>query len=56
MKRGITSIDLLQISFINLKLIGIIDWPWWQVLTPFVIVILFGMGARIVAAIAKGKA
>lgn len=31
---GIGFVGLLQIAFIVLKLIGVIKWPWWWVLSP----------------------
>jgi hypothetical protein len=41
----VTSIDLLQLLFIALKLTHQIDWYWWQILTPywitFVLLVLF---------------
>lgn len=32
---GIT--ELLTVSFVVLKLLGKIEWPWWQVLLPEII-------------------
>ena len=32
---GVTTTGLLGISFIVLKLIGVINWSWWWVLAPF---------------------
>ena len=31
---GIGFFGLLGIVFITLKLVGVIDWEWWLVLTP----------------------
>lgn len=31
---GIGFIGLLTIVFITLKLVGVIDWSWWWVLSP----------------------
>lgn len=31
---GISGPTALQITFITLKLCGIIDWSWWWVLSP----------------------
>jgi len=28
-------VGLLGIIFVALKVAGVIDWPWWLVLTPF---------------------
>lgn len=35
--KGITFIEGLQLLFIAYKLAGVIDWPWWCVLSPLVI-------------------
>ena len=32
---GIGATGLLGIAFIVLKLCGVIDWPWWWVLSPY---------------------
>ena len=32
--RGISFLGLLCIAFIVLKLIGVIDWSWWLILSP----------------------
>lgn len=32
---GIT--ELLTVAFVMLKLLGKIEWPWWQVLLPEII-------------------
>ena len=41
---GVTTLKLLGVVFVTLKLIGIIDWSWWWVTAPFwgVIAILIG--------------
>lgn len=31
----------LQISFVVLKLCGVIDWSWWLVLSPMLAVLLY---------------
>ena len=28
---------ILQVVFITLKLIGLISWSWWYVMSPFII-------------------
>lgn len=33
-KFGVNTLDVLQIIFIVLKCIGVIDWTWLQVLIP----------------------
>ena len=33
--RGVTSLSLLGIAFIVLKVMGQITWSWWWVLAPF---------------------
>lgn len=32
---GISTIGLLGILFVTLKLCGVIDWSWWLVTAPF---------------------
>lgn len=39
-KGGIGFIGMLTILFIALKLIGVISWSWWLVLSPVIISIL----------------
>ncbi len=34
---GVGFLGALSIAFIVLKLCGVIDWPWWQVLAPIYI-------------------
>ena len=34
---GLDFIDALTLIFIILKLIGVIDWSWWRVLSPYLI-------------------
>lgn len=33
---GLKFIEALQLMFIAFKLLGVIDWPWWQVLFPII--------------------
>mgnify|MGYP000909231037 CR=1 FL=1 len=33
-KVGLTGLELLLVVFVVLKLIGVIAWPWWWVLSP----------------------
>lgn len=51
-KNGISIIDALQILFIAFKLAHIIDWSWWMVLLPEILVIGFIL---IVAAVKAGQ-
>ena len=37
---GVGFVGLLTIVFITLKLIGVIDWSWWWVLSPIWITVL----------------
>lgn len=37
---GIGILGVLQIIFIVLKLVGVIDWSWWQVFIPGIIEIV----------------
>lgn len=39
-KVGLGFVDTLTLIFITLKLIGIIDWSWWWVLSPIWITLL----------------
>ena len=32
---GTSTLTILQVVFIVLKLCGLIDWSWWAVLIPF---------------------
>lgn len=31
---GVSLFGLLGVAFIVLRLVGVIDWPWWAVLAP----------------------
>lgn len=44
-------VALLQLAFIVLKLIGIINWRWWVVLLPFEISALIAIIATIICII-----
>ena len=37
---GVTVLDVLAIIFIVLKLVGVINWSWWWVLSPIWISII----------------
>lgn len=39
-KGGIGFVGMLTILFIALKLLGVISWPWWLVLSPVIVSIL----------------
>lgn len=56
-KRGITSIGLLQVAFIVLKLCGVIRWKWVWVLSPIWIdaVIVFVIATIMVIADRRRK-
>lgn len=41
MKVGV--VDLLALLFIGLKLGGAIDWSWWWILSPWLIVMGLGL-------------
>lgn len=34
-KGGVSTLGLLGIAFVVLKLCGVIDWSWWWVTAPF---------------------
>lgn len=46
-------VSALQIVFVTLKLVGVIDWSWWLVLLPFEIgaalmsMLLLGLGLTV---------
>lgn len=42
-------IDLLLVAFVVLKLVGVINWSWWWVLSP--IWIMFGVAGLVFVAI-----
>jgi pilus assembly protein TadC len=46
---GIGVLGLLGVVFVTLKLIGVIDWPWWWVTAPF-----WGGLALVLAVLAVG--
>lgn len=54
---GISFSGVLLIVFVVLKLVGVIDWSWWWVLSPFwipfSIVIIFGLIVLILSIIGK---
>lgn len=47
---GIGFVGLLTIVFITLKLLGVIDWSWWWVLSP--IWIVFAICFLVIAVVA----
>lgn len=49
----VTTIDLLLLIFIVLKLVHVIDWSWWLVLAPLWIVLALVILAA--AANSKGR-
>ena len=61
---GLGFTGALTIAFIVLKLVGIIDWSWWWVLSPIWIsfliavafLVLFGLGFLIYWLIKRHKA
>lgn len=48
---GISFTGLLAVAFIVLKLLGVIDWSWWWVLSPLWIPVVIGILMFIVATI-----
>lgn len=34
---GVGLLSLLGVLFVALRLCGVIGWPWWQVLLPFIV-------------------
>ncbi len=49
--KGITFLELLTLVFIVLKLIGLIEWSWWWVLSPVWIPLLIGLVIAIITAL-----
>lgn len=45
---GVSTLGVVQIVFIILKLVGVIEWSWWLVFIPLYIMIGFGFLALIV--------
>lgn len=50
---GIDFVGLLTIVFITLKLLQVIDWSWWWVLSPLWISVALAILAIIVVAVVK---
>ncbi len=48
---GIGFVGLLTIAFIVLKLVGVISWSWFWVLSPIIISLVLGIGFVIVLSI-----
>ena len=48
---GISFLGVLTITFIVLKLCGVISWSWWWVLAPIWIPFAFTVGIWIILAI-----
>ena len=46
---GIGFLDLLAVAFIVLKLLGVVRWSWWWVLSPIWIPAVFAVIVLIVA-------
>ena len=49
--KGLGLCDVLTVVFIVLKLIGVIDWNWWWVLSPVWIPVIIVVIAYIVISI-----
>ena len=45
---GVSTLGVVQIVFIILKLVGVIEWSWWLVFIPLYVMIGFGFLALIV--------
>ena len=41
MKSNMAFSTLLTVAFVVLKLVGVIDWSWWWVVSPLLINIVF---------------
>ena len=42
---------ILGLIFITLKLVGVIDWSWWWVLSPFWIPVVIALGIFAIAGV-----
>lgn len=42
-RSGVGTLDVLQIIFIVLKLLNLIDWSWWVVFSPIWVAIILAM-------------
>lgn len=40
---GLTLADLFLVAFVVLKLCGLINWPWWWVLSPIWISVIMAI-------------
>lgn len=45
---------ILTIVFIALKVLGVVTWPWWQVLLPTLIPLGLGLGMLAIMVIVPG--
>ena len=56
---GITFFDILAIVFIVLKLVGIIKWSWWWVLSPIwmpiVLIVVIGIVVGLIEIISNRR-
>lgn len=50
---GVGFVGLLTLLFIGLKLVGIIDWSWWWVLSPVWICVLLVLLIAAAVVVAK---
>ena len=48
---GVSSFTVVLIVFIILKLVGVIDWSWWWVMSPLWISLILGVVILIVSTI-----
>lgn len=50
---GIGFVGLLTVAFIVLKLLGVITWSWWFVLSPIIITFVLCIAVVIVVILVK---
>ena len=43
---GVGLLSLLGVLFVALRLCGVIGWPWWQVLLPFIMAYIIDLGVE----------
>ena len=54
-RSGVGLPTILTVIFVVLKLVGVIDWSWWWVLSPLWISFLISMALIIILSILVGS-
>jgi membrane protein YdbS with pleckstrin-like domain len=53
-KKGMSCIEVLTLVFVVLKLIGVINWSWWWVVSPLWIPVGFIIAYLLIGLIVAG--